>query len=1497
MIIATSQFTISVINDGKDGQDGAKGDRGISITKTREQWFLSRSNSALTGDPGTETVDGKQIPVGTWTYTEPSAIPDGYYLWGRLENTMSEGDPQYSDAVYRSTISGLKSEVDKANLSITNKVWQTDLSTTYGIDKTTITDIRDRVTSTQTTLDGITSQVLDIETTADPTTGKVTYESKRISTVEQTADKIGWVIQNGSTSSSLTLTDKMLTAMTNQFIIKDPNGTATVISGGRIQTGSITTNMLATDAIQSNNYNSGRTGHEKEAPSGHYSVTGSFFDLSNGNIYTPNFGVINTSWQDGPAIGAYFNGRVEANSGKFGNSSSYWNIETVYDYYSQPHAALVGTGSPYLQTGNWQVSDDAVSTRKYTSSSASTGNVGYYSNGGYYYDFGMKVITPDGDSDSVDYKKSLFYLRKADTQHGVPSLDSGWTYPFRIDSDGHLYCTDLTIIGGGTLTTFLPIGGGTITGDLTVEGTLTATASKASELATTHTIITDLASTNGAAYTGKSNITPGITGTLGVGHGGTGKSSWTQWGIVYASATNTLAQIGAGTSGQVLRSNGSAAPSWTNQSALSVGSATKATQDADGNVISSTYRKLDNGVFDTIQVTDLTAGDLMVTGVGRFTNGLYGNLTGNVIGDVAGNVTGNVTGSSTKVKDSGNGTDITFAYSKSGLSSTSWFAAWNGYELRAINPANALSTLGALPLTGGTVTGSIYAKFTNIDASKSNNNVSADTYPTTFSIYDTADRILTRMEAVVHPTGNIDAYWYVKNYKTDGTKASQKGIRMSMDKTGVLTYTVDDADKFRTAISLNNVTNNKQVKGLSSGTTSGHLVTWGSDGYTVADSGIASTGVATKLTLAGTDYAVSSNAITVTRANLQSAVQDTSHVLMTNEERSKLASIQVSSGGTIDFSGVTATAPLSATVHPTNKTVNITHDTSVAAGTAQGSNGTLSNGGTFTIPTITYNEYGHITATGTTSVTLPSYNAVTTSANGLMISTDKTKLDNINIAYGTCTTAAGTAAKVVNITSTGNWSLVVGSIIAVRFSNSNTASNVTLNVNGSGAKNIWYNNALYTSTSQTVCGYANRTHYYMYDGTNWVWMSHGAEDNSNTVPTAHCTTAAGTAAKTATCSNYKLPGVDGSNVPYKSHTILLIANSNTASGALTLNINGTGVRPLYINGTASSASNCTLPAGSYLVYYDGTNYYIRTDGKITGDITGNAASASSLTDIKADRFVIGNGTSAAYASNNMSYLNNEDITVQEDSTVKRNGILIAGNTYGNNAAYLTSNTVGVLSYGDGGPQIMFGTGTATAPGSQLGSLIFTDHDSCGTGVSWHFVSNQDDWNVNSKRFVAKTSVSVGVNVPNKNYNLYVNGTTNLNGETTGTIIGGTILKASNYISANSGKSNTDGGLVLWGANTTQYSLAARATSNSGVHGYVSGDFAIYSYMSATNDEILSGRGWVLRDSLNSSNVASVSAKGHAVFNGSVTVGGNATNTSGCRQEYNSELDCLDFIFN
>ena len=113
-----------------------------------------------------------------------------------------------------------------------------------------------------------------------------------------------------------------------------------------------------------------------------------------------------------------------------------------------------------------------------------------------------------------------------------------------------------------------------------------------------------------------------------------------------------------------------------------------------------------------------------------------------------------------------------------------------------------------------------------------------------------------------------------------------------------------------------------------------------------------------------------------------------------------------------------------------------------------------------------------------------------------------------------------------------------------------------------------------------------------------------------------------------------------------------------------------------------------------------------------------------------------------------------------------------------------------------------------------------------------------------------------------------------------------------------GNSGTTGGLSLWtDKNVKQYGLALRTTTDSGKHGYVQGDYATYNYMYAPSASALLTRGWIFKDSVNDKGVASISGAGNAVFNGSITVGGNVTNTSGCRQEFNEDLQCLDFIFN
>lgn len=103
-------------------------------------------------------------------------------------------------------------------------------------------------------------------------------------------------------------------------------------------------------------------------------------------------------------------------------------------------------------------------------------------------------------------------------------------------------------------------------------------------------------------------------------------------------------------------------------------------------------------------------------------------------------------------------------------------------------------------------------------------------------------------------------------------------------------------------------------------------------------------------------------------------------------------------------------------------------------------------------------------------------------------------------------------------------------------------------------------------------------------------MNDWLNNNDNTIPTAYCSTAANVHNKTASCTNYTLQS--------NSYIHVLMTNTNTVQGVLSLNINSKGEKTIFINGKTSGASNYNLKAGSYLVYYDGTNYHFRTDGQL-----------------------------------------------------------------------------------------------------------------------------------------------------------------------------------------------------------------------------------------------------------------------------------------------------------
>lgn len=90
--------------------------------------------------------------------------------------------------------------------------------------------------------------------------------------------------------------------------------------------------------------------------------------------------------------------------------------------------------------------------------------------------------------------------------------------------------------------------------------------------------------------------------------------------------------------------------------------------------------------------------------------------------------------------------------------------------------------------------------------------------------------------------------------------------------------------------------------------------------------------------------------------------------------------------------------------------------------------------------------------------------------------------------YGTCSTAQGTAAKVVVCSEFTGADLTAGTLLFVDFTAANTASNPTINVNGTGAKIIYRYGTTRPSTSAASSWNAGSVVAFVYDGTAWTMV-------------------------------------------------------------------------------------------------------------------------------------------------------------------------------------------------------------------------------------------------------------------------------------------------------------------------------------------------------------------------------------------------------------------------
>ena len=105
-----------------------------------------------------------------------------------------------------------------------------------------------------------------------------------------------------------------------------------------------------------------------------------------------------------------------------------------------------------------------------------------------------------------------------------------------------------------------------------------------------------------------------------------------------------------------------------------------------------------------------------------------------------------------------------------------------------------------------------------------------------------------------------------------------------------------------------------------------------------------------------------------------------------------------------------------------------------------------------------------------------------------------------SIFIGTCASTGATQNKVATVDT--DFTLTKGVVVAIKYSATNSYSAtasapITLNVNNTGAFNIYYSGSnANTGTNNNAYGYVNRYIYYMYDGTQWVWLSQGIDSNT-----------------------------------------------------------------------------------------------------------------------------------------------------------------------------------------------------------------------------------------------------------------------------------------------------------------------------------------------------------------------------------------------------------------
>ena len=214
--------------------------------------------------------------------------------------------------------------------------------------------------------------------------------------------------------------------------------------------------------------------------------------------------------------------------------------------------------------------------------------------------------------------------------------------------------------------------------------------------------------------------------------------------------------------------------------------------------------------------------------------------------------------------------------------------------------------------------------------------------------------------------------------------------------------------------------------------------------------------------------------------------------------------------------------------------------------------------------------------------------------------------------YGTSSTAAGTQTK--SVTCSG-FTLETGAVVCVTFTYANTyaSAKIMLNVNSTGAKDVYYNNAA-TSSTNTLLWKAGETVIFVYSGSYFYFAGKSANKLSAFVNDSGFITSAdvpeGSSAYTGTISAVGTTASSGSNNGFARGDHVHNITSSTITSALgytpgtsstdenlkwTASTTSNTYYPLVSTSTATTSTANTLNGISYYQYYNTTGGYRRLD--------------------------------------------------------------------------------------------------------------------------------------------------------------------------------------------------------------------------------------------------------------------------------------------------------------